>query len=278
MISLEDRNETEDVFIKYFFEKNEIDVPKYLEDTYSFHSTSSLLENNSFFPFNLEEDIKIPSESLFNDCSMDLNNPFEQSKSKEKDKIFAVIYQRRYSVFSKIENDNSTTDDDTFIQRKRFPTKRRRRENKDNILKKIKRGFLNNALLKIINMSIKKNNGRFFFEKFQLYFISDVSKKTNKMLINMTLEEIYRKKELYHEKELKYYYRNLNLVKSKEIQENKELKNILSKKYCELFEEYINSKEFKIDEINRLKNNNMEESYIKRYIYLARNFITFMRD
>ena len=278
MISLEDRNETEDVFTKYFFEKNEIDVPKYLEDTYSFNSTSSLLENNSFFPFNVEEDIKIPSESLFNDCSMDLNNPFEQSKSKEKDKIFAVIYQRRYSVFSKIENDNSTTDDDTFIQRKRFPTKRRRRENKDNILKKIKRGFLNNALLKIINMSIKKNNGRFFFEKFQLYFISDVSKKTNKMLINMTLEEIYRKKELYHEKELKYYYRNLNLVKSKEIQENKELKNILSKKYYELFEEYINSKEFKIDEINRLKNNNMEESYIKRYIYLAKNFIKFMRD
>ena len=278
MISLEDRNETEDVFTKYFFEKNEIDVPKYLEDTYSLHSTSSLLENNSFFPFNVELDIKIPSESLFNDCSMDLNNPFEQSKSKEKDKIFAVIYQRRYSVFSKIENDNSTTDDDTLIQRKRFPTKRRRRENKDNILKKIKRGFLNNALLKIINMSIKKNNGKFFFEKFQLYFISDVSKKTNKMLINMTLEEIYRKKELYHEKELKYYYRNLNLVKSKEIQENKELKNILSKKYCELFEEYINSKEFKIDEINRLKNNNMEESYIKRYIYLARYFIKFMRD
>ena len=278
MISLEDRNETEGVFSKYFIEQNEIDVSKYLEDTYSLHSTSSLLENNSFFPFNVEEDYKIPSESLFNDCSMDLNNPFEQSKSKEKDKIFEVIYQRRYSVFSKIENDNSTTDDDTFIQRKRFPTKRRRRENKDNILKKIKRGFLNNALLKIINMSIKKNNGRFFFEKFQLYFISDVSKKTNKMLINMTLEEIYRKKELYHEKELKYYYRNLNLVKSKEIQENKELKNILSKKYYELFEEYINSKEFKIDEINRLKNNNMEESYIKRYIYLARNFIKFMRD
>ena len=278
MISLEDRNETEGVFSKYFIEQNEIDVSKYLEDTYSLHSTSSLLENNSFFPFNVEEDYKIPSESLFNDCSMDLNNPFEQSKSKEKDKIFEVIYQRRYSVFSKIENDNSTTDDDTFIQRKRFPTKRRRRENKDNILKKIKRGFLNNALLKIINMSIKKNNGKFFFEKFQLYFISDVSKKTNKMLINMTLEEIYRKKELYHEKELKYYYRNLNLVKSKEIQENKELKNILSKKYYELFEEYINSKEFKIDEINRLKNNNMEESYIKRYIYLARNFIKFMRD
>ena len=146
------------------------------------------------------------------------------------------------------------------------------------MLKKIKRGFLNNALLQKINMLIKKNGGKYFFEKFQLYFISDVTKKSNKMLIDMALEEIYMKKELYHEKELKYYYRNLNVLKSKEIQENKELKNILSKKYCELFEEYVNSKEFKIDEIERLKSNNMEESYIKRYIYLAQNFIKFIRD
>ena len=278
MISLEDRNETEDAFSKYFIEKNEIDDTKSLQDTYSLHTTSSLIGNMSLFPFNVEEDIKFPSESLFNDCSIDPNNPFEQSKPKTRNKIFEVIYPKRFSVFCQIENDNSSTDDDTLIQRKRFPIKRRRRENKDNMLKKIKRGFLNNALLKKINMLIKKNGGKYFFEKFQLYFISDVSKMTNKTLINMTLEEIYRKKELYHEKELNYYYRNLNVLESKDIQENKELKKVLNKKFYELFEEYVNSKEFKIDEIDRLKNNNMEESYIKRYIYLARNFIKFIRD
>ena len=94
----------------------------------------------------------------------------------------------------------------------------------------------------------------------------------------MTLEEIFEKKELYQESELKQYEHNLNLVQSIEIQENKELKKVLNKKFYELFEEYVNSKEFKIDEIERLKSNNMEESYIKRYIYLARNFINFINE
>ena len=63
-----------------------------------------------------------------------------------------------------------------------------------------------------------------------------------------------------------------------EIQENKELKNILNLKLIKIFQEYINSKEFNIDEINRLKSKNMKDSYIKRYIYLAQNFIQFITE
>ena len=44
-------------------------------------------------------------------------------------------------------------------------------------------------------------------------------------LFNMTLEEIFMKKELYNEIELNSYYYNLKLINSKEIQVNKELKN-----------------------------------------------------
>ena len=94
----------------------------------------------------------------------------------------------------------------------------------------------------------------------------------------MTLEEIFRKKELYHETDINFYYKNLKLVNSKEIQENKELKNILNLKLIKIFQEYINSKEFNIDEINRLKSKNMKDSYIKRYIYLAQNFIQFITE
>ena len=75
--------------------------------------------------------------------------------------------------------------------------------------------------------------------------------------------------------ELNNYYHNLKVVNDKEIQENEELKKILNKTYSELYEEYINSKEFKIDEINRLKDKNMEKSYIERYIYLSKHFIDF---
>ena len=66
----------------------------------------------------------------------------------------------------------------------------------------------------------------------------------------MTLFEIFETKELYQADELDNYYHNLNVVEKEEIKEKFELKEILNKKYCELFEEYINSKEFKIDEIN----------------------------
>ena len=74
----------------------------------------------------------------------------------------------------------------------------------------------------------------------------------------MILEEIFRKRELY--------------------QENDDLKYIFNLKYFELFEEYINSKEFRIDEINRLKKNKMEDLYIQRYIHLARHYIEFIRE
>ena len=80
------------------------------------------------------------------------------------------------------------------------------------------------------------------------------------------------------EHELKNYYHNLKVVKNKEIQENEEFKKILNKKYYELFEEYINSDEFIIDEINRLKKNKMHNTYIEKYIYLAENFIEFFSN
>ena len=68
------------------------------------------------------------------------------------------------------------------------------------------------------------------------------------------------------------------MIENKEILENEELNEILNKKYCELFEEYINSKEFNIDEINRLKNKNMDNAYIKRYIYYAKHFIEYFGE
>ena len=127
-------------------------------------------------------------------------------------------------------------------------------------------------------MIIKNKGGNTLFKKFKQHFVSDVSKKTNKELLNMTLEEIFRKRELYQENELTHYYHNLTLFESKEIQENDDLKYIFNLKYFELFEEYINSKEFRIDEINRLKKNKMEDLYIQRYIYLARHYIEFIRE
>ena len=275
MTNFHEGSETEETFKKHFLEKSDIDENEYMRDI-PFPITTSLRAIEHSLELSLdEEDISIQTRPFMNEYPINLNNSSQESCSK--DKLFDIILPKSTPIFSKLENDSST-DDGIFLERKRYSIKRRRRENKDNIRKKIKRGFLNNALINKINTIIKSNRGKLCFKRFQQHFVSDVAKKSNKVLLNMTLKEIFEKKEIYETKELKFYYHNLKLIQSEEILENEELKNILNKKYCELYDEYLNSKEFMHDEINRLKNNKMEDSYIKRYIYLARNFINFINE
>lgn len=275
MTNFHEGSETEETFKKHFLEKSDIDENEYMRDI-SFPITTSLRAIEHSLELSLdEEDLSIQTRPFMNEYPINLNNSSQESCSK--DKLFDIILPKSTPIFSKLENDSST-DDGIFLERKRYSIKRRRRENKDNIRKKIKRGFLNNALINKINTIIKSNRGKLCFKRFQQHFVSDVAKKSNKVLLNMTLKEIFEKKEIYDTKELKFYYHNLKLIQSEEILENEELKNILNKKYCELYDEYLNSKEFMHDEINRLKNNKMEDSYIKRYIYLARNFINFINE
>jgi hypothetical protein len=142
----------------------------------------------------------------------------------------------------------------------------------------MKTSFFNKFLYTKINEVLKDKQSKLYFVKFPISFVNDIKKDTNKDIINKSLLEIISIKELYNENDLINYYHNLKVVENKEIVENEELMRILNKKYCELFEEYINSKEFKIDEINRLKKNKMQDEYIKRYKYLANHFIEFFSD
>ena len=183
---------------------------------------------------------------------------------KEDKQLFEVLYPEKNDIVDII-------DEREFINKKRFHNRLRRFENRDNIRRKIKRGFFN-ALIENMNKNLKNNGSHLFFEKFPQKFLANISRNTNKEILNMTLEEIMEKKELYASYDLAKYNHNLIVVKSKDFQE---LKEIWNKKYCELFEEYINSKEFMVDEINRLKNKNYGDNYIKKYICLSRHFLEF---
>ena len=201
----------------------------------------------------------------------DINSSSELIGKKRK--IFKVNYRIRF------DKENSTLCDEKIITKNMtLPTIKRRRENMDNIHKKIKTVFFNNFLYNKINEKLKKKKSRLYFVKFPISFVNDVKRNTNKDIIYFSLLEIISKKELYNESNLNNYYHNLKVIENKETLENEELKEILNKKYCELFEEYINSKEFNIDEINRLKNNNFGDVYIKRYLYLAKNFIKYFEN
>ena len=70
----------------------------------------------------------------------------------------------------------------------------------------------------------------------------------------------------------------MNITKSQEAKEIKSLQEMLNKTFAELFEEYLDSKEFKVDEINRLKRKGMTKDYINRYVRVAKNFIKFFSE
>ena len=94
----------------------------------------------------------------------------------------------------------------------------------------------------------------------------------------MTLQEIFESKELYLFKDkvnLDNFLHNIELAKNEEIKENEELNMILNKTIFQLYEEYISSDEFRINEINRLKKNKMQEDYIIKIFSLSKNLIEF---
>lgn len=235
----------------------------------------SLTKRNSVNSFEENDKDKKSNKVMFKVKSMNAQN---------KKQIFKVNYPDKVSLFTNTEKDNIPDEVNEkkmvkeIIKRKK---RRPRKENKDNIRRKIKRGFLNTGVIKKLNQKLKNIGSNLYFMRFPQSFVSDIYRKTNKEVVNMTLAEIFVNKEINTSKnrpDLNNYYHNLKVVNSDEIKKNEEMQKILNMKYCDLFEDYINSDEFKIDEINRLKRKNMNEEFINRYINVSKTFIQFFRQ
>ena len=248
----------------------------------------SNFKNEINFSFNKEEDLFNQEENsiINNDINYytfsneypfynDILDNTIQSFEKKKN-IFNVIYPNKIALFTKTEIELP----EILIGRKRESERKRRKYNQDNIRKKIKRGFLS-ILIDKLNKILASIGISLYFVKLPQSFVSDVVRKTNKEILNLTLEEIFKKEELYKldkDEDLSKYHHNLDVINNEQIQGNENFKKILNKKYYEIYEEYINSNEFKVDEINRLKKNNSEEAddeYINKYISLAQHFLEF---
>ena len=251
---------------------------------------------NNYFPRNLlqpnliQTPIPIPNENIQINSNnegikTDAKISYDCSKAKDKKKYFNVVYPHNDSLFNKTDKEDinliTEKDEINFLGNKRLSYRRQRKDNKDNIRTKIKRGFFNSALINKLNDKLKSIGSTKYFMKFPQNFVSDISQKRNKEIVNMTLKEIFEKKELYkQENEIGFenYLHNLKVIQSEIIKENSEFKKILNKTFRELYEEYINSDEFKIGEIGRLKEHKMEDDYIKKYIYLSRELIDFFNQ
>ena len=166
-----------------------------------------------------------------------------------------------------------------FIGFKRGRIKRPRKDNRDNIRRKIKGGFFNRVLINKLNNKLKKIGSIDYFMKFPKCFVWDGNRNNNKIIFDLTLLEIFENKEFYtneNKKGLINYEHNLKVILSGEIKKNEEIKKILNKTISELYEEYINSDEFNINEITRLKEKKMRDDYIKNYKYLAKHLLEYL--
>jgi len=68
--------------------------------------------------------------------------------------------------------------------------KDKRKNDRDNIRKKIKSSF-HKAIRKIINTKLKKIGSKYLFDSFPANFLSDISKKTNYEVMDLTYEQLF---------------------------------------------------------------------------------------
>jgi len=242
-------------------------------------------------------------EKEVNDLSTHNHNILNKYKKKfviKKKPLFKVKSPKRNKLFISAKNSSDSIKEDNkkiFLGKKREKREKRekRKDDLDNIRAKIKRNFINSDIIGQLNELLKKIGNINKLCKFPGHLVRDVNKKRNQIVFGMTLLEFFEKKELYilktksveqsekiqkyYEKQnkniMKKYEQNLKIIHSEQVKKNEEFQKILNKKIHQLYEEYINSPEFKIVEINRLKKNECDDNYINMYIYLAQDLIKF---
>ena len=173
---------------------------------------------------------------------------------------------------------NKPVKEKKLVLKKRKGKRIKRKFNADNMRTKIKRSFCR-ALRKKLNKTLKKSGSRKYFDFFPNKFASDINKVRNNLILNMSLKDIFLNPILYNNEDKdgkEKYKHNSNVVESDEIKNNEKIQNILNKTFQQLYEDYINSDEFEVNEINRLKRDKkQDDDYIKRYKMIAKNLINF---
>ena len=184
-------------------------------------------------------------------CSDSKDNDYNSENSKstkvldktiplKTKKIFKIIYSNDFTIFNFGIYDNYSNKmiyealNDTnknckkiknrfpkiFTQNQKKHQKKRkliqkRKQNSDNIRKKIKARFLK-SLKKQINQKLKSAGSKFIFTNLQQSFICNLSKEKNQKVLDLTLKELFSKNFCNEEKknaDIKKYEHNLKVYK-----------------------------------------------------------------
>ena len=167
--------------------------------------------------------------------------------------------------------------------------KDKRKNDRDNIRKKIKSSF-HKAIRKIINTKLKKIGSKYLFDSFPANFLSDISKKTNYEVMDLTYEQLFdyaynkyknivgkdyilKKKEVAKKK----YSKNIEILKylnaNSKISQESGWDIIKNMKYKHLIKAYFNSNEFEqnIEHLSKKET----ASYINAYIQFASSYVDY---
>ena len=152
-----------------------------------------------------------------------------------------------------------------------------RKDNADNIRKKIKVKF-HKLLKNAINEKLKNAGSKYIFKALPQSFITSVTKKYNKPILDLSLKKIFSLH--FNVKENENQKHNLKVLeyldRHHDICEKSNFNKIKNMKIEEVFNEYLLSKEFKLA-ISTLKKEKENDQYIKKYIIKAHNFISFLK-
>jgi hypothetical protein len=242
------------------FSKMDFNLNPYMEYISKENAILETDKNINFFPLNQFE------------------LPYEEEKKPNtifliKKRIFKVEYPLKdlrcgtTKCFELNEDDESN-----FIKKKRSKKRQNRYTYKDLIQQKIKRNFFNGYLVIKLNEILKTIKSGLLFKKFPKRFTNNVSKNDNKRILLMTLGEIIKDKNLY-KNDLKIYEHNLKVINELKEEKSKINEILETKNYYEIYEDYLNSDEYKIN-IEKIKQKYKgKNEYIKKYICLSKHFL-----
>ena len=158
--------------------------------------------------------------------------------------------------------------------------KRKRGSMRDNISKKIKVNFFKNIIASL-NWKLRKKNINKDFKRLDQNCITDVTKTYNKYLFEKTLKEIIKEKPKVKDKEKAKktedkWRQNIKLIEELEESGDEDFKHIFELNIEELFNEYLDSKEFE-ESIYDLRRKKFYFDYIQNYIQIAENLVNYYK-
>ena len=270
----------------------EIDIKENISNEIEINSIAEKKkETNNFITSDLDKQNKFRVYSL-NDF-----NIFHPGGNVEYYKQFREKYNDEInnSIFPYNKSNNSSRKfkilkEKSKRTRRKAKEKKKRKEKPDDIRKKIKSRFLKSIKMRI-NQMLKIANSKEIFDFLPQSFICNISKQKNKPIINMTFKELLLKNFLEEDKkdnktflqkknktDKKKYDKNVKVLKylekNDEICKKSNFNVIGNMTFKDLFKEYLKSEEFE-KEIEKLKEEQNNDNYIKDYIIKAFNFINY---